>query len=46
MSLIYKEVKAVLLGHLDAFADDVRELVSGQVVGHQISTEKEFSYTE
>ena len=37
---IHEEVEGVLLGHLNALADDKRELVRGQVVGHQVSIVK------
>ena len=37
---IHEEVERVLLGHLDALADDKRELVRRQVVGHQVSIVK------
>ena len=35
---IHKEVQGVLLWELDALADDVVEVVGGQVIGHEIPT--------
>lgn len=37
---IHEEVKRVLLGELDALADDVVEVVGGQVIGHKIPIRK------
>ena len=33
---IHEEVEGVLLRELDALADDVVEVVGGQVIGHEI----------
>ena len=37
---IHEEVQRVLLGELDALADDVVEVVGGQVIGHEIPSRK------
>ena len=41
---LHEEVERVLLWHLDSLADNIGELVSSQVVGHQVPAQKGQGY--